>query len=64
MGLMSEDHKHGLSDVDQDALIVCLRACAWGPSATADESTLKDNLFLNALEHLKALNVWIKNDRV
>ena len=37
--------KHGLPDIDQDALLSNLRAWAWARSATADESTSKDNHF-------------------
>ena len=48
-----KDHNHGLSDVDQDTLLVYLRACAWAPSATADKSTSKDNHFFKDLEDLR-----------
>ena len=54
-------HKHVFLMLIMDALLVYLRACAWAPSATVDESTSKDHHFLKALEDLKASNGWIKN---
>ena len=48
------DHKHGLTH-EGEVLLSLLRACAWAPSSSGDDT---DSLYLQAVKNLKEFNIW------
>ena len=60
----TKDTKHGLSSTDSEWLLDQLRACAWAPSATADEGLPSDHYYQQAVQALKSSNLWKSNQQV
>lgn len=60
----TRDSKHGLSSVDAEYLLDQLRACAWAPSATPEETLPLDHHYQQAVSVLKSSNVWKSNPNV
>ena len=60
----TRDTKHGLSSTDSEWLLDQLRACAWAPSANADEGLKSDHHYQQAVRALKSSNLWKSNQQV
>lgn len=60
----TRDHKHGLTDKEQDDLLHLLRACANAPPQRGEEVTDKLVGYSSALLTLKASSVWKDHQEV
>ena len=60
-----KDHKHGLTLDEGDELLNLLCSCAWAPpcSSSNNEQT-EDHFYLQAVERLKASQVWLQHETV
>lgn len=55
-----KDHKHGLTDDEGAELLFLLRDCAWAKPSGSNG----DDLYLAAVDRLKASNIWLQNDHL
>ena len=64
-GRWVKDHKHGLTSDEGDELLDLLRSCAWAPPCfTTTEQQSEDHFYLEAVERLKASQVWLQHEMV
>lgn len=61
----AKDHKHGLTADERDELLDLLRSCAWAPPClNTTEELPEDHFYLQAVERLKASQVWLQHEMV